>query len=84
MKVRLVTIGSINSGGKEVPYLRLSGQWLAKIGFRFGKKAIIREQPGQLTIQIVTFEESELREAAGEYQVRPWPGTFWKEETSCE
>jgi hypothetical protein len=85
MKVRLITIGSISAGGKEVPSLRISGQWLAKIGFRFGKKAIISEQPGLLTIQLISFEEPELREAVGEYHTRSWPGeVYWKEETPCE
>jgi len=56
MKVRLITVSSITNGGKEVPALRLSGVWLAKMGFNLGKKVIVREQPGQLTIQLVSLE----------------------------
>lgn len=73
MRVRLITVSSALAGGKEVPSLRISGQWLAKIGFSAGKKAIIQERPGQLTIQLITIEEvshtNEIKEAAGEYRV---------------
>ena len=57
MKVRLMTVSSITNGGKEVPALRLSGDWLSKVGFNLGKKVIIQERPGQLTIQLISLEE---------------------------
>jgi molybdopterin biosynthesis enzyme MoaB len=56
MRVRLLTVSATNANGKEVPALRLSGDWLAKQGFNLGKKVIVREQPGQLTIQLVSLE----------------------------
>jgi hypothetical protein len=58
MKVRLLTVCAVSANGKDVPALRISGDWLAKVGFKLGKKVIIREQPGQLTIQLITLEEA--------------------------
>ena len=57
MRVRLLTVSTATAGGKEVPALRLSGDWLSKNGFRQGKNVIVREQPGQLTILLVSIEE---------------------------
>jgi hypothetical protein len=57
MKVRILTVGTVSAGIKDVPALRISGDWLAKIGFRKGKKFIIQERSGQLTLQLVTLEE---------------------------
>lgn len=54
MKVRLLTVSAINTNGKDVPALRLSGDWLTKIGFNHGKKVIVQEKPGQLTIQLIS------------------------------
>jgi hypothetical protein len=58
MKVRLLTVSTVSAGGRDVPALRISGDWLAKIGFRRGKKFIIQERAGQLTIQLITLEEA--------------------------
>lgn len=57
MKVRLLTVSTVSSGNKEVPALRLSGDWLAKLGFVHGKKFIAEEQDGKLTLQLITLEE---------------------------
>lgn len=59
MKVRMLTVGALNVGGKDVPALRLSGQWLAKTGFGSGKKVIVQEKPGQIIIQAISIEEGE-------------------------
>jgi hypothetical protein len=58
MKVRLLTVSSVSANGKEVPALRISGDWLAKAGFCGGKNFIIQERAGQLTLQLVTLEEA--------------------------
>jgi hypothetical protein len=58
MKVRLLTVSNVYTGGKEVPALKISGDWLAKVGFRQGKKFIIQERVGELTLQLVTLEEA--------------------------
>jgi len=60
MKVRMLTVGALTAGGREVPALRLSGQWLAKRGFDRGRKVIVQEKPGQIIIQAVSIEEGEL------------------------
>jgi hypothetical protein len=58
MKVRKLTVSYIYADQKTVPAIRISGAWLARIGFDLGQKAIIREQPGQLVIQLA--EEADL------------------------
>jgi hypothetical protein len=58
MKVRILTVGTVSVGVKDVPALRISGDWLAKIGFRQGKNFIVQERAGQLTLQLVTLEEA--------------------------
>jgi hypothetical protein len=58
MKVRLLTVSNVNAGGKDVPALKISGDWLTKIGFRQGKNFIVKERAGELTLQLVTIEEA--------------------------
>jgi hypothetical protein len=58
MKVRILTVSAVSAGGKDVPALRISGDWLAKVGFCRGKKFIVAERAGQLTLQLVTLEEA--------------------------
>lgn len=41
------------SHGKDVPWLNLSGIWLAKAGFGIGQKIEIRIEEKQLTIKAV-------------------------------
>jgi hypothetical protein len=57
MKDRRLTIGYLYSNEKEVPMIRLAGDWLNRQGFSLGKKVIVREMPGQLVIQL---EEADL------------------------
>lgn len=52
MKDHRLTVGYIYSNEKEIPMIRLSGDWLSTLGFSLGKKVIVREQPGQLVIQL--------------------------------
>ena len=52
MKDHRLTVGYIYRNEKEVPTIRLSGDWLGRQGFGLGKKVIVREQPGQLVIQL--------------------------------
>ena len=58
MKVRLLTVSNVYTGGKEVPALKISGDWLTKIGFRQDKNFIVKERAGELTLQLVTLEEA--------------------------
>ena len=57
MKTRAHTIGSTRVRKKRVPQIRLSGQWLERQGFRPGRKFIIREMPGSLTLNLIVTEE---------------------------
>jgi hypothetical protein len=59
MKVRRLTVSTVSANGKDVPALRISGDWLTKVGFCRGKKFIIRERAGELTLQLVTLEEAD-------------------------
>ncbi len=54
MKVRVSTISSITANTKEVPQIRIQGIWLDKLGFKSGKKVIIEESYGKLTLKLVT------------------------------
>ena len=58
MKNRRLTVGYIHSNEKEVPMIRLAGDWLGRQGFSLGKKVIVQETPGQLVIQLA--EEGDL------------------------
>jgi hypothetical protein len=58
MKVRILTVSTVSAGGKDVPAVRISGDWLSKVGFCRGKKFIVAERAGQLTLQLVTLEEA--------------------------
>ena len=53
-----LTVGSIYFNEKRVPFIRLSGDWLNRQGFSLGKKIIVREEPGQLVLQVA--EEANL------------------------
>lgn len=57
MKVRISTISSAISNEKEVPFIRIKGAWLEKIGFTTGKKMIIEESYGKLVLKLVTIIE---------------------------
>jgi hypothetical protein len=58
MKDRRLTVSTISANGKDVPALRISGDWLTKVGFCRGKKYTIQERAGELTLQLVTLEEA--------------------------
>ena len=58
MKERRLTVGYLYANEKEVPMIRLAGDWLNRQGFNVSKKVIVREQPGQLVIQLA--EEADL------------------------
>lgn len=57
MKVRISTISSVTANKKEVPFIRIKGAWLEKLGFTAGKKMIIEESHGKLILKIVTIIE---------------------------
>ena len=48
------------SGGKEVAYIRLSGQWLAKLGFGIGQRFVVHESPGRIELMVNGLAQSEL------------------------
>jgi len=35
---------------REVPFLRLRGQWLSELGFECGEKVVVSAEPGRLVI----------------------------------
>jgi toxic protein SymE len=56
MQVRLLTIYSTYTGSTEIPQIRIQGKWLEKLGFIQGKKFIVEEKQGQLTLRVVSLE----------------------------
>jgi len=53
MKNRRLTVSyTYFNHEKEVPIIRLSGDWLKALGFHSGSKVVVREQPGELVIQL--------------------------------
>jgi formylmethanofuran dehydrogenase subunit D len=57
LKVRISAISGITANGKEVPQIRIQGIWLDKLGFKTGKKIIIKESYGKLVLKLVTIIE---------------------------
>jgi hypothetical protein len=57
MKTRRLTVSSTYFNEKQVPYIRLSGNWLIENGFQTGRKIMVDEQPGSLTIRLILEEE---------------------------
>ncbi len=57
MKTRRLTVSSIYANDKQVPAIRLSGNWLGKNGFQTGRKFVIDEKPGSLTIRLILEED---------------------------
>ena len=52
MKNRRLTVSYLFIKEREVPMIRLSGDWLKALGFDSGRKVIVREQPGELVIRL--------------------------------
>jgi len=48
------------SRGKEVAYIRLSGQWLEKVGFGIGQRFVVRQSPGRIELVANGAEQSDL------------------------
>ena len=46
-------------GGKEVAYIRLSGQWLEKVGFGIGQRFEVRQSPGRIELVANGVEQSD-------------------------
>jgi hypothetical protein len=44
----------IGAKGGSVPYLRLSGRWLERLGFASGCRVVVAEERGKLTLTIET------------------------------
>jgi hypothetical protein len=57
MKTRRLTVSSIYANEKQVPAIRLSGNWLVENGFQTGRKVVVDEKPGSLTIRLILGED---------------------------
>jgi hypothetical protein len=47
---RFATVSYLERGGRRLPYIRLSGQWLRQAGFDLGQEFEIDVAPGRLTL----------------------------------
>lgn len=54
---RLMVVGSIYRREKKIPYIRLSGNWLAENGFKIGRKLHVYVKPGSLVIKLIIPED---------------------------
>jgi hypothetical protein len=43
---------AMDASGESVPYLRLSGRWLERLGFARGCRVVVAEERGKLTLTI--------------------------------
>ena len=62
MQVRLITVYSTYINNSQIPQIRIQGKWLEKLGFREGKKILVQEKYGELTIKLVHIEENNPKE----------------------
>ncbi len=54
---RQLTVSSIQVNDKQVPCIRLSGNWLAENGFKKGRKIHVYVKPGSLLLNLVLPED---------------------------
>jgi hypothetical protein len=48
---KTLTVSSLSQGSKEVPFIRMRGQWLSALGFSIGDQIeVTSNEKGQLTI----------------------------------
>ncbi|HEX8618576.1 MAG TPA: SymE family type I addiction module toxin [Thermoanaerobaculia bacterium] len=47
----------IGAKGDSVPYLRLSGRWLERLGFASGCRVVVTEERGKLTLTLTRIED---------------------------
>ena len=58
MKARNLTIGYTFIKEKEIPTIRLSGNWLADYGFQIGRKVTVAETAGEIHIRLTLDDEN--------------------------
>jgi hypothetical protein len=77
MKTRRLTASSIYANEKQVPAIRLSGNWLVKNGFQTGRKFQVDEKPGSLKIHLI-LEEDERDVAVSGHEPSVKRKSFYK------
>ena len=50
---RQIVVSSIHNKSKKVPYIRLSGDWLAENGFKIDRKIRVYVKPGSLLLNLI-------------------------------
>ena len=50
---RQIVVSSVFNKSQKVPYIRLSGNWLAENGFKTGRKIHIYVKPGSLLLSLI-------------------------------
>ena len=58
MSIRVVAIGNFDWMGDILPYISLRGDWLKDAGFAVGRKVVIEDTKGQITIKLVDSQEA--------------------------
>ena len=66
MSERILTVSGVSQytdlQGKyvQVPFIKLQGKWVEKLGFTVGSKVIVFKGAGELTIKLLKEEASQL------------------------
>lgn len=54
---RQIVVSSLFNKNQKVPYIRLSGKWLAENGFKIGRKIHVYVKQGNLLLNIILPED---------------------------
>ena len=60
MNFKIYKIGGIYQNNKQVPSIRLNGNWLEKLNFSIGEQVVLYQNEDMLVITKVTHEQTEL------------------------
>lgn len=53
-RVRILAVNYMYQNGERIPYIRLQGKWLGKIGFQCGDKIEVEQKIGYLFIKTIS------------------------------
>lgn len=66
-RTRMLTVCDLSAGNLDnprIPTVRLSGRWLAELGFSAGQKVHIKANPGRLVLTLANEEQSDGTDSA--------------------
>jgi hypothetical protein len=54
MKRRQLSISETRFRAQRVPFIRLAGQWLERLGFHAGEQILVEVEPGRVTLSAIS------------------------------